>query len=168
MRPVPEVERLGLPSYRRLRETGSSGVRKDGIVAGERVQVDVDSFHAQELTASLRAFSRGVAGLRLLGSGYGVLLVEGTSCFGAVADQLLNILLLLADWLPILRLTAVRVADHHVRGVELVDLLVARCDVSVVPDGTLPGRVDVLYLLRTTDWSVHLHHIQVQLFSFHG
>lgn len=167
VRPLIESERLWLSGHRSLRIPSSGAIWHHLVATRERIKININCLHAQQFAADLPTFASGIAGLWLLWPGDRILLHKRFLCLRAIPNQGLDVLLFFADLLPILR-GIVRVADHHVRRVELVDGLVARRHISVVLYRTLAVRSRLLIfgMFRAANRRVHLRHIQLQIFSF--
>lgn len=170
MWPLVEREWLRLPGHGRLRVASSCAILRHRIAISESIQIDVNGLHAQQLAADVRALACRVTRLGLLRTRNWILLIKRSGRLGTITNQLLNILLLFTHWVPMLRLTTVWIADHHVWRIELIDLLITCGNIAVVLDRTLTvrSRINVLDLLWTAQWCLNLGHIQLQLFSLHG
>ena len=63
--------------------------------------------------------------------------------------------------MPVLRLTAMGIADHHVRRIKLIDLLVTCRNITIILNRTLPiwRCLYILDLLGAAQWRLNFGHI---------
>lgn len=155
MRSLLEGEWMGFASHRSLRIPLHPG--DDGVVIGKSIQINVDRLH-HELYSHLASFSCRVSWFRLFGAGNRVLLHKGLVLLLPIADQGLDVLLLLADLLSILGGT-VWITNHHIWSVKLIDLLVPRSGISNILSWALAISLSKLTLLAASMRSVDLSHV---------